>query len=229
MHPANKICMRGRQTSCSQIDWGGNGSYLISLFLQHYISSKIVKRHIPLIPPILVALSRIIPKENSGLIRTTASRSNGCSCGRAAVRLPSIPSTNWHMASTHPWNKNGGLPRARKRPAAMSSHALRFLLLAIAYQHLLQTSLVHGAVIPQPLSNVTTNATLGGNPAYCSNNEGWVGNGIIRSDCAEAISEFYRTNVEPRKGQEFEFLTRGVRSISHLPTLITPRKGDYGE
>ncbi|KAL9130000.1 MAG: hypothetical protein Q9175_007136 [Cornicularia normoerica] len=93
---------------------------------------------------------------------------------------------------------------------------------------MLQTSLVHGAVIPQPLSTVTTNATLGGNPAYCSNNEGWVGNGIIRSDCAEAISEFYRTNVEPRKGQDFEFLTRGVRSISHLPTVITPRKGDYG-
>lgn len=110
----------------------------------------------------------------------------------------------------------------------MSSRSLILLVFRFSLQLLLQTSLVHGASIPQSVDVVATNATLSDNFAYCSDNEGWVGNGILQSDCAEAISEFYRTNVLPRGGQEFEFLSRGVPKTSHLPYIVTPRKYDYG-
>ncbi|CAF9927362.1 MAG: hypothetical protein ALECFALPRED_003691 [Alectoria fallacina] len=109
----------------------------------------------------------------------------------------------------------------------MSPRAPILLTLACLFQ-LLQTAPVHSASIPPSLSLAITNATFNGNPAYCNNYEGWVGAGIARGDCTEAIAEFYRTNVEPRGGQRFEFLTRGVPRNTHLPYIVTPRKHDYG-
>ena len=114
------------------------------------------------------------------------------------------------------------------KPITMSPRAPILLTLACLFQ-LLQTAPVHSASIPPSLSLAITNATFNGNPAYCNNYEGWVGAGIARGDCTEAIAEFYRTNVEPRGGQRFEFLTRGVPRNTHLPYIVTPRKHDYGE
>lgn len=111
----------------------------------------------------------------------------------------------------------------------LSSYVPMYILLSIPFQLLFGTSPVYSAVIPQPIEIATTNVTLRHNPVYCSNSHGWVGDGIIANDCAKAISGFYRTNVRPRGGQEFEFLTRGVRRTSIVPYILTPRKYDYGE
>lgn len=111
----------------------------------------------------------------------------------------------------------------------MSFRALVFSIFGCSLQILLQISLIQGAVIPTSIDIAATNATLGNDFAYCSDNEGWVGNGIDYSDCAEAIDDFYVTNVRPRGGQEFEFLARGVPRTSHLPYIVTPRKYDHGE
>lgn len=113
------------------------------------------------------------------------------------------------------------------KPAKMSSRALIHILLGLPFQLLLQTSVIHTAIIPRTPGIAPT--APGDNTAYCVDNEGWVGNGIIESDCAEAISEFYRTNVQPRGGQEYEFYTIGAPRISHFPYVLTPRKYDYGK
>ena len=111
----------------------------------------------------------------------------------------------------------------------MSSRALVALVLGCLLQLLLETSPVHGAVVLQSIDIAATDATLGGNPVYCNKLEGWIGEGIDPSDCADAVSEFRRTNVRPRGKQEFEFLSRGVSRTTSLPYITTPRKYDYGE
>lgn len=117
---------------------------------------------------------------------------------------------------------------AGMRPATMSSHVLSLLIVGLFFQLLPQALSVHASVIPQSISIATTNATLRGHSAYCSDNGGWVGDGIRKSDCADAISEFTRTEVDPRGEQKFEFRSRGVHKTSVLPTVTTPRKYDYG-
>ena len=116
---------------------------------------------------------------------------------------------------------------AEMKPANMSSRALLHFLLVLPFQLLLQTTIVHTAIIPQTQGIATT--APGKNTAHCVDYEGWVGNGIIQSDCTEAISEFYRTTVQPRYGQEYEFYTIGAPRISHFPYVLTPRKYDYGK
>lgn len=111
----------------------------------------------------------------------------------------------------------------------MSSNAVVHFLLGFLFQLLLQSSLVEGAIIPETARITTTNATLGDSVGHCVNYEGWVGNGIARADCAEAIREFYRTDVQPRGGQEYEFFAVRTKKMSNLPTVITPRKHDYGK
>ena len=88
---------------------------------------------------------------------------------------------------------------------------------------------VQGAAVPQSIDLATINMTVSDNPTYCVNNESWMGDGIAKSDCKIAISEFLRTNVRPRGTQEFEFLTRGVPKRFHLPYVTIPRMYDYGE
>ena len=114
---------------------------------------------------------------------------------------------------------------AETKSAKMSSRALIHFLLVFPFQLLLQTTIVHTAIIPPTLGIAPT--ASGENTVNCVDNEGWIGNGIIKSDCAEAISEFYRTNVRPRRGQEYEFYTIGAPRISHFPWVLTPRKHDY--
>lgn len=87
-------------------------------------------------------------------------------------------------------------------------------------------SLVQGAVIAQP---AITNGTVGSYPKFrCVKDKDWLGDRFLRTDCKEAIGEFSRTNVEPRRYQEYEFLTRGVTRVSYLPYMMTPREYDYG-
>ena len=114
----------------------------------------------------------------------------------------------------------------------LSLFAQTVLALGWVVQLLLETRLVHGATIPQSIDIVTADATLGANratPAYCNSYEGWLGDGIVQSDCAEAISQFFRTEVEPRGKQEFEFLSRWEPRTTHLPYIFTPAKYDHGE
>lgn len=115
------------------------------------------------------------------------------------------------------------------RLAAMSSYMLVVLVIVCFLQPLLQTSLVQGAVVPQSIHNGTMNATLQATPGYCNSFPDWVGDGIIQSDCTDAISEFFRQNVEPRGRQEYEFLNRGDTRSTYLPYINTPSKYDYGE
>lgn len=91
---------------------------------------------------------------------------------------------------------------------------------------LFEASLAHGAVIAQ---SATMNGTLGTDPKFrCVKDKDWVGDRFLRTDCRKAISEFSRTNVEPRRYQEYEFLTRGVPRLSYLPYIVTPKEYDYG-
>lgn len=90
---------------------------------------------------------------------------------------------------------------------------------------------IDGAVVPQPLTLTLSNSSLGFgrvNPDQCNSFPAWIGNGIVDSDCREAINELYRDDVEPRKGQTYEFLRRGVRRVSYDPWVTTPRKHWYG-
>ena len=91
---------------------------------------------------------------------------------------------------------------------------------------LFKASLAHGAVIAE---SATMDGTLGTDPKVrCVKDKGWIGDGFRKTDCREAISEFSRTDVEPRRYQEYEFLTRGVPRVSYLPYIVTPREYDYG-
>ena len=101
-------------------------------------------------------------------------------------------------------------------------------VLGCLLQILLQIPLVHGAVIPQSLDITAESSTLGVNPAECNDLWGWLGNGIIRSDCKAAINEFLSTSVRPRGKQEYEFLEREVHQVSHLRSVVTPLKFYHG-
>lgn len=91
---------------------------------------------------------------------------------------------------------------------------------------LFKASLAHGAVITQP---ATTDSTLGTDGKFhCVKDKDWVGDRFLKTDCRTAISDFSRTNVEPRRYQEYEFLTRGVPRVSYLPYIVTPKEYDYG-
>ena len=94
---------------------------------------------------------------------------------------------------------------------------------------LLRTVLVHGAVIPGSADITTTSSLSDSNPVLCNDLEGFVGNGIVRSDCPAAINDFYSTTVRPHAGQEYEFLDRYVRQIYQLPSVVTPIKFHSGE
>ena len=171
--------------------------------------------------------------ENSGHIRTTATRKKGCGCGRAdpcAYRPCMIVTSTWHEPTRGIRVGGSHIERhAGVKLAIMCCHTLTRPVFACLLQLLLQTSLVHSATIPDSLDITSTNASLSNAPVYCNDFHGWVGNGFFLEDCAEAITEFYRTNVEPRGMQKYEFYTFGVPTPAHLPNVVTPRKHDYGQ
>ena len=105
---------------------------------------------------------------------------------------------------------------------------LAVYVLGCLLQILPEISLVHGAVIPQSADITATSSTLGLQPIYCNDLEGWVGNGIVRSDCAAAIGEFRLTSVRAHGNQEYEFLNREFHQVSHLPSVVTPTKFYHG-
>ena len=110
----------------------------------------------------------------------------------------------------------------------MNPHSLRILAFAFCFKDASSMSLVNRAKITQP-SSITYNASLGGTDAFCNSFEGWIGNGIIEDDCQTAINELYRTDVEPRKGQQYEFVRKGAHKTTNLPTVLTPRKHYFGK
>ena len=91
--------------------------------------------------------------------------------------------------------------------------------------------LVSGLTIPELPNLSSSNVTLDGFLRNrCTSDPDWVGNGIRSDDCRIAINELARTDVQPRKGQEYEFYTYGSPRLDFpLPTVLTPRTHDYGE
>ena len=110
----------------------------------------------------------------------------------------------------------------------MFCHTPAVYVLGCLLQILRRIPLVHGAVIPQSADITATSSTLGLNPAECNDLEGWVGNGIRRSDCAAAITEFFSASVQPHGEQEYEFRNHEVPQTSHLPSVVTPTKFYHG-
>ena len=111
----------------------------------------------------------------------------------------------------------------------MFCHTLAVYVLGCLLQILPEIPLVHGAVVPQSADITAPSSTLGLEPVHCNDLEGFVGNGIRRSDCAAAIGEFLSTSVRPRGNQEYEFFDREAHQISHLPSVVTPTKFYHGE
>ena len=111
----------------------------------------------------------------------------------------------------------------------MSSRTQIHVLLALFIHLVLQPSLVLSATIPQSLSIKTTNATVNEDTVECMDNEGWVGEGIVVNDCIEGIREFYRTEVQPRGGQQYEFVQVGDVKTTNLPRINSPRRFHYGK
>jgi hypothetical protein len=129
-------------------------------------------------------------------------------------------------------NKCGRFPLEYKpiehfRPFAMRTGLATTALLPF----LLSVLPINGAVTPQSLSLPSANSSIvftQMNPSRCTSIPDWIGNGIIDSDCQAAMNELYWDDVEPRRGQKYEFLKRGVRRVSDLPWVTTPRKHSYG-
>ena len=102
-------------------------------------------------------------------------------------------------------------------------YALGWLL-----QILSRIPLGHGAVIPQSADITATNSTLGLTNIECTDIVGWVEEGIIRSDCAAALDEFFSTSVESHGYQQYEFFEREDHQVYHLPSVVTPLKFHHG-
>lgn len=137
------------------------------------------------------------------------------------------------MAYTQPWNKSGGAPTLEELQERdlqkMYSDGVVHFRFGFFVQLLLQTSLIQGAIIPQPGRIATANATLGADTGHCADYEGWVGKGINKDDCAEALREIHAKDVVRRGGQKYEFLDVWVEKTSDLPIVRTPWKHVYGE
>lgn len=81
----------------------------------------------------------------------------------------------------------------------------------------------NAALIPHSLNN-TENRPL----ALCTGSHDWVGSGYLRQDCIKAIDDMWTKDAMPRGSQEYEFLSRGVKRKTSLPTVLLPRKYDSG-
>ena len=89
------------------------------------------------------------------------------------------------------------------------------------------SSPVSGVTVPQSLF---LNATVGVSKVQCTNNEEWIGpQGISKSDCVEALFDLQRRDVQPHRGQMYEFTSVGSGKHSEFPVVITPRKYDIGK
>jgi len=77
---------------------------------------------------------------------------------------------------------------------------------------------------------VQSNATLNALQDRCNSFPDWIGNGINQEDCRIAIKELKTDDVQPRKGQEYEFYTHGAPRMEFpLPLVITPRTHEFRE
>ena len=110
----------------------------------------------------------------------------------------------------------------------MFCHTPAVYVLGCLLQVLPRIPLVHGAVIPQSEDITATSSTVGINRVKCNDLLGWVEEGIVRSDCAAAIGEFFSTSVRPRGNQEYEFLIPEVHQVSGLPSVVPPIKFYHG-
>jgi len=92
-------------------------------------------------------------------------------------------------------------------------------------------------LVPLPAQTVTVpvlstlprpNVTLGAIRQRCNSAPDWIGGGVSLTDCKWAIEELLTDDVRPRRGQEYEFYTRGVPRLDFpLPLVVTPRTHEY--
>ena len=87
-----------------------------------------------------------------------------------------------------------------------------------------------GLKIPILSTLASPNTGLGAIRHGCNSFTGWIGSGVSRNDCELAIEELWKSDVQPRRGQEYEFYARGAPRLDFpLPLVLTPRKHEYGE
>ncbi|KAL6719734.1 hypothetical protein ACLMJK_001655 [Lecanora helva] len=92
---------------------------------------------------------------------------------------------------------------------------------------ILTLTVVQAASIHKAPNITTQDLNLGVSSEVCNEFADWIGPGIIQEDCQAAINELYLDDLEPRGGQEYEFLRRGVSRESYFPWVTTPRKHWY--
>ena len=100
---------------------------------------------------------------------------------------------------------------------------MAFLLLPVT----LLLTLVHGVPVLEIPRVVPGNSGLSVTREQCNRFPDWIEDGILQEDCQAAINELYYDDVEPCRGQEYEFLRKFVRKESYLPYWLTPRKHWY--
>lgn len=112
--------------------------------------------------------------------------------------------------------------------SSMMCPSLWLVVLICAFR-LLQPLPVQGRFIPVFSALASPNATLGATGDRCNNLPDWIGDGVTSEDCKLAIAELLTDDVLPRRKQEYEFYSRGAPRLDFpLPTVITPRKHEYG-
>jgi len=82
--------------------------------------------------------------------------------------------------------------------------------------------------VPVLSTSLRPNATLGTIPQRCNSSPDWIGDGVSLADCEGALEELLMTDVLPRRGQGYEFYTRGAPRLDFpLPLVVTPRTHEY--
>ena len=85
-----------------------------------------------------------------------------------------------------------------------------------------------GFTTPNPSPLTRPNTALDAIRDGCNSFPDWIGSGISLRHCDLAIEELWNSDVQPRRGQEYEFYARGApRTDFPLPQVLTPRTHEY--
>ena len=86
-----------------------------------------------------------------------------------------------------------------------------------------------GLTIPILSTLVSPNNALGAIRYGCNWLPSWIGSGVSVDDCDLAVEELWKSDVQPRRGQDYEFYTQGAPRLDFpLPLVLTPRTHEYG-
>lgn len=108
--------------------------------------------------------------------------------------------------------------------------SLRFLTVLIPAFLLLVPLPARALTVPVFSTLSSPNAAQGSIRQRCNSSPDWIGDGVSLADCKGALEELLLDDVEPRRGQEYEFYTHGAPRLEFpLPLVITPRTHEYRE